>query len=60
VAARLGSDTVHLLFNLWYRDVDGTYTPAYPNNLPQVDHVFPQSVLRGMKARGFTTIPPAE
>jgi hypothetical protein len=35
-----GSDTGHLLFNLWYRDVDGTYTPSYPNNLPQVDHVF--------------------
>jgi Protein of unknown function (DUF1524) len=45
-----GSDTGHLLFNLWYRDVDGTYTPSYPNNLPQVDHVFPQSVLRKLKA----------
>ncbi len=34
-----GSDTVHLLFNLWYRDFN--YTPAYENNLPQVDHIFP-------------------
>lgn len=50
-----GSDTVHLLFNLWYRDVDGTYTPSYPNNLPQVDHVFPQSVLRKLKARNPST-----
>ena len=50
-----GSDTVHLLFNLWYRDVDGTYTPSYPNNLPQVDHVFPQSVLRKVKARNPNT-----
>ena len=36
-----GSDTVHLLFNLWYQDADSTYTPSYPNNVPQVDHVFP-------------------
>lgn len=50
-----GSDTVHLLFNLWYRDVDGTYTPSYPNNLPQVDHVFPQSVLRKVKAKNPNT-----
>lgn len=50
-----GSDTVHLLFNLWYRDVDSTYTPSYPNNLPQVDHVFPQSVLRKVKAKNPST-----
>jgi hypothetical protein len=50
-----GSDTVHLLFNLWYRDVDGTYTPSYPNNLPQVDHVFPQSALRRLKAQNPNT-----
>jgi hypothetical protein len=42
-----GSDTVHLLFNLWYRDFN--YTPAYENNLPQVDHIFPQSALRKVK-----------
>jgi hypothetical protein len=42
-----GSDTVHLLFNLWYRSFN--YTPAYENNLPQVDHIFPQSVLRKVK-----------
>jgi Protein of unknown function (DUF1524) len=39
-----------LLFNLWYRDADSAYTPSYPNNLPQVDHVFPQSLLRKVKA----------
>lgn len=39
-----GSDTIHLLFNLWYRDFN--HTPAYDNNMPQVDHVFPQSLLR--------------
>ena len=42
-----GSDTIHLLFNLWYREFK--YTPAYDNNLPQVDHIFPQSVLRKVK-----------
>lgn len=42
-----GSDTIHLLFNLWYRDFN--YTPAYDNNLPQIDHIFPQSLLRKIK-----------
>lgn len=42
-----GSDTIHLLFNLWYRDFN--HTPAYENNLPQVDHIFPQSVLRKVR-----------
>src|ERR1700730_9557618 len=42
-----GSDTTHLLFNLWYRNFN--YTPAYENNLPQVDHIFPQSALKKVK-----------
>ena len=42
-----GSDTIHLLFNLWYRDFN--HTPAYDNNLPQIDHIFPQSALRKVK-----------
>jgi hypothetical protein len=42
-----GSDTIHLLFNLWYRDFN--YTPAYNGNAPQVDHIFPQSELRKVK-----------
>ena len=37
-----GSDTIHLLFNLWY---SFDYTPSYVNNLPEVDHIFPQSLL---------------
>jgi hypothetical protein len=41
-----GSDTIHLLFNLWYQF---NYTPAYENNLPQVDHIFPQSLLKQVK-----------
>ena len=42
-----GSDAIHTLFNLWYRDFN--YTPAYENNLPQVDHIFPQSALKSIK-----------
>ena len=42
-----GSDQVHLLFNLWYRNFH--YTPAYDKNMPQVDHIFPQSLLRKVK-----------
>ncbi len=42
-----GSKTIHLLFNLWYRDFN--HTPAYDNNLPQVDHIFPQSALKNVK-----------
>jgi uncharacterized protein with ParB-like and HNH nuclease domain len=41
------SETIHLLFNLWYRNFN--YTPAYENNMPQVDHIFPQSVLKRVK-----------
>jgi Protein of unknown function DUF262/Protein of unknown function (DUF1524) len=41
-----GSDTIHLIFNLWYVF---NYEPAYANNLPQVDHIFPQSLLRKVK-----------
>ncbi len=42
-----GSDSIHLLFNLWYREFN--YTPAYENNSPQVDHIFPQSALEKIK-----------
>jgi hypothetical protein len=48
-----GSDTIHLLFNLWYRDFN--HTPAYDNNLPQVDHIFPQSALRKVKTENPRT-----
>lgn len=42
-----GSKNIHLLFNLWYRTFN--YTPAYAGNLPQVDHIFPQSLLRRVR-----------
>jgi len=48
-----GSDTIHLLFNLWYRNFN--FTPAYENNLPQVDHIFPQSSLRKVKVENPKT-----
>ncbi len=48
-----GSDNIHLLFNLWYRGFN--YTPAYENNLPQVDHIFPQSLLRKVKVENPRT-----
>ena len=41
------SDAIHLLFNLWYREFN--YTPAYRNNLPEIDHIFPSSKLREVK-----------
>ena len=44
---RYGSKEIHLIFNLWYKDFD--YQPAYQNSLPQVDHIFPQSLLKTVK-----------
>lgn len=41
------SKQIHLIFNLWYRDFN--YIPAYEDNLPQADHIFPQSLLRTVK-----------
>ena len=42
-----GSKTIHLILNLWYPAF--SHTPAYDNNLPQVDHVFAQSRLKAVK-----------
>ena len=42
-----GSKGIHLIFNLWYNDFN--YTPSYENNLPQVDHIFPQSLLNTIR-----------
>ncbi|MBE9018010.1 DUF262 domain-containing protein [Chroococcidiopsidales cyanobacterium LEGE 13417] len=41
------SKYLHLYFNLWYQGFN--YHPAYEANLPQVDHIFPQSLLRKVK-----------
>jgi len=42
-----GSRSIHLFFNLWYREFN--YTPALDANGPQVDHIFPQSLLKTIK-----------
>ena len=34
---------IHLLFSMWY---DMNYRPVYKGNLPQVDHIFPKSILK--------------
>ena len=47
LATGYGSDSIHLLFNLWY---DFDYAPSYQGNLPQVDHIFPQTLLKKLKA----------
>lgn len=41
------SKEIHLIFNLLYKDFN--YVPSYENNLPQIDHIFPQSLLRTVK-----------
>ena len=43
-----GSENIHLLFNLWYRDFN--YTPTFASNMPQIDHVFPQRALKTVKS----------
>ncbi len=35
-----------MLFNLWY---NFNYTPAYNQNEPQIQHIFPQSILKTVK-----------
>ncbi|WP_394168914.1 DUF262 domain-containing protein [Saccharospirillum alexandrii] len=47
LGASYGSKTIHLIFNLWYRQFD--YAPTYEGNLPQIDHIFPQSRLKDVK-----------
>lgn len=41
------SRSIHLFFNLWYSRFD--YSPAFDGNGPQVDHIFPQSLLKTIK-----------
>ncbi|MFZ4122803.1 MAG: DUF262 domain-containing protein [Caulobacterales bacterium] len=44
-----GSKSVHLIFNLLYRDFN--YSPLFDGNMPQVDHIFPQSELKRVRMR---------
>lgn len=41
-----GQKEIHLLFNLWY---NFNYEPAFEDNQPQADHIFPQSLLKTEK-----------
>ncbi|MBU1124512.1 MAG: DUF1524 domain-containing protein, partial [Candidatus Omnitrophica bacterium] len=41
-----GSKELHLFLNIWY---NFDYQPSYENNKPQVDHIFPQSILKTVK-----------
>lgn len=41
-----GSGQIHLIFNQWY---ESSYKPALSGHLPQVDHIFPQSLLKSVK-----------
>lgn len=41
------SKEIHLYFNLWYSGFD--YQPSFGGNLPQIDHIFPQSLLKKVK-----------
>jgi uncharacterized protein with ParB-like and HNH nuclease domain len=36
----------HLLFNIWY---GFNYQPTFKGNSPQIDHIFPQSLLKSVK-----------
>lgn len=47
VGTRYGKPQSHLIFNLWYRAFD--YEPALEDNLPQQDHIFPQSFLNSQR-----------
>lgn len=47
IGTRYGKPQSHLIFNLWYRSFD--YEPALEDNLPQQDHIFPQSFLNTQK-----------
>lgn len=41
-----GSKQIHTLFNHWY---DFDYRPSFDGHLPQVDHIFPQALLKSVK-----------
>lgn len=48
-----GSREIHLYLNLWYAGFD--YQPAFANNQPQVDHIFPQAMLKKIKVENPQT-----
>lgn len=49
LSATYGSKKLYLLFNIWYEQFN--FMPSYSQNQPQIDHIFPQSVLKKIKAK---------
>jgi uncharacterized protein with ParB-like and HNH nuclease domain len=48
-----GSRNIHLLFNVWHPRAD--YAPTWDGHLPQVDHIFPRSLLKKEKVENPET-----
>ncbi len=42
-----GSDNIHMIFNLWHPRAE--YVPTWDGHLPQVDHIFPRSLLKQVR-----------
>ena len=49
LSAYYGSGNLSLLFNLWYNQFGINFTPSFEGNYPQIDHIFPQSLLMSVK-----------
>lgn len=52
LSSHYNSKEIHLLFNIWY---NFNYQPSFNKNKPQVDHIFPQSKLKGIKVSNPNT-----
>lgn len=55
IDAGYGDADLFLLFNIWYTHFGFNFVPSYEDNLPQVDHIFPQSILKSIKITNPTT-----
>lgn len=42
---------LHLIFNLWYKEISG-FNPSYSGNELQIDHIFPDALLKEIKING--------
>ena len=41
---------LYLVFNIWYNNFN--FNPSFSGNKPNIDHIFPQSALKKIKAKG--------
>ena len=53
IEASYGDANLYLLFNIWYARFN--FVPSYEGNMPQIDHIFPQSILRSIKVKNEET-----